>query len=253
MPRDERASGDRVGLTPSPGDPALRPILGGGDLRVLGLLAGSSNGTFLVEVRGGDGATLAVYKPREGETPLWDFPEGTLWRREIAAYELAAAAGWPDVPLTVEGDGPMGVGAIQAFVEHDPERHYFLLRRGREEAFMRVALFDAIVNNADRKAGHCLLGPDDRIWLIDHGTCFSVESKLRTVIWEFAGRAIPAPLAGEVGRVAGLLRSGPLRRRLESLLSHDEVDAATGRAEALVRSGRFPEPGPDRHVPWPPI
>ena len=253
MPGDERAPGDRLGLSVPITDEDLAGLLGGGDLRILGLLAGASNGTFLVEARAGERTALAIYKPRAGEAPLWDFPDGTLWRREIAAHEVAAALGWPDVPLTVEGTGPHGIGAVQAFVDHDPDRHYFVIRRGREETFMRVALFDAIVNNADRKGGHCLLGPDDRVWLVDHGTCFSEDPKLRTVIWDFAGDPLPEPLLHDVREAARRLSTGDLHRRLAELLSPGEADATAARARALAEAGRFPEPGPERHVPWPPI
>ena len=253
MSGDERPSGDRLRLTEAGPERGLAELLAGGGLRVVGLLEGASNGTFLVEAADGERSALAVYKPRAGEAPLWDFPEGTLWRREIAAYEVAAALGWPDVPLTVAGDGPLGPGAVQAFVEHDPAKHFFLLRRGREETFMRVAVFDAIVNNADRKGGHCLLGPDERVWLIDHGTCFSEEPKLRTVIWDWAGEPMPAWLRAEVDAAARTLRSAQLRARLVELLAPQEAEAAAARAEALAGAGRFPEPGPERHVPWPPI
>ncbi len=249
MRGEERTSGDRVGLS----GPALREALAGGNLRLLGLVAGASNGTFLAEATGEAGTTLAIYKPRRGEAPLWDFPEGTLWRREIAAFEVANALGWPDVPLTVQGDGPHGIGAVQVFVEHDPDQHYFTLRAGRAEAFMRVALFDAIVNNADRKGGHCLLGPDDRVWLVDHGTCFNVEPTMRTVVWDFAGDAVPPELLADVRAAAKTLREPPLAGRLTELLSPEEAEETAARAEALAARGRFPEPGPYRHVPWPPI
>jgi hypothetical protein len=253
---DERASGDRVGLTPAR-DEGLRRALSGGRLRLLGLLEGASNATFLAEARDpeGDRVELVVYKPQAGEAPLWDFPEGTLWRREIAAHEVAAALGWPEVnvPFTVAGEGPHGIGAVQAFVEHDPERHFFLLRKGREAIFQRVAVFDAIVNNADRKGGHTLLGPDGRVWLVDHGTCFAEEPKLRTVIWDWAGEPMPPELRASVHTAAEVLRRGPLRARLTELLSREEHEATAARAENLAASGHFPEPGPDRHVPWPPI
>jgi uncharacterized repeat protein (TIGR03843 family) len=246
---DERPPGDRVGLTAA----ADAGLLARGELRPLGLLSGASNGTFLCEASDGDRTALAVYKPRDGEAPLWDFPEGMLWRREIAAYEVSAALGWPDVPMTVAGEGPLGPGAVQAFVEHDPAKHFFLLRSGRSETFMRVALFDAIVNNADRKGGHCLLGPDDRVWVIDHGTCFSVEPKLRTVIWDWAGEPLPPELHALVRGAAERLREPDLFARLADLLTEEEAEATADRAEALARAGRFPEPGPERHVPWPPI
>ena len=156
--------------------------LEGDELELLGLLPRSSNYTFLVRVGDPDDRLLAVYKPIAGETPLWDFPEGTLGRREVAAFLVAESLGWPWVPPTVLREGPHGEGSVQLFVEFDPARHYFTMREEREDEFRRIALFDAVVNNADRKSGHCLYSTDDRIFVIDHGVCFHDEPKLRTVI-----------------------------------------------------------------------
>jgi hypothetical protein len=228
-------------------------LLRTGEVELLGLMPGASNFTFLVEVCGGGESTLAVYKPKRGEAPLWDFPDGTLCRREVAAYVLATALGWPSVPQTVLRDGPHGVGSMQVFVHADFEEHYFTLRESRAADFMPVAAFDVLANNADRKGGHCLLGPDGRIWLVDHGVCFAVEPKLRTVIWDFAGTAVPAPLLADVERVAGSLRGGPLRRELLALLAPEEVDAVAARGERLVEAGTFPRPGRGRPYPWPPV
>ncbi|MFN2589864.1 MAG: SCO1664 family protein [Actinomycetota bacterium] len=224
-----------------------------GRLNVLGLLPGASNATFLARASAGSRSAMVVYKPRAGESPLWDFPEGTLCQREVAAHVLATALGWPNVPTTVLRDGPHGVGAVQLFVRADYEEHYFTLRERRLTDFVAVAAFDVIANNADRKAGHCLLGHDDGIWLIDHGVCFSVEPKLRTVIWDFARSPVPAGLSADVSRVAAALRAGPLREDMLMLLSADEVDATADRAERLVSSGCFPAPSGRRPYPWPPV
>jgi len=224
-----------------------------GTVDLLGLMPRASNYTFLARVSDGAAQALAVYKPRRGEAPLWDFPDGTLHLREVAAFELATALGFPAVPLTVTRDGPHGPGSFQLFVPADPQEHYFTLRERRPEDFRAVAAFDVVANNADRKSGHCLLGEDGRIWLVDHGVCFNVEPKLRTVIWEFAGEPLPTEVAEAVGRVAGELRSGPLADRMRQLLSPDEVEATTRRAERLLRAGRFPEPRGGRPYPWPPI
>jgi hypothetical protein len=230
---------------------ALLDLLTNGEIRPLGLLAGATNYTFLVEVADGDRSVQAVYKPRRGERPLWDFPRGTLHLREVAAYRLADALGWPAVPATVLREGPAGAGAIQAFVDADPSEHFFTLRAERLDEFRPVAAFDVVVNNADRKSGHCLLGRDDRIWSIDHGLCFGTHAPLRSVIWEFGGEALPQDLLVDVKRVAGELRSGQLRAAMTELLTEEEVDATADRAESLVEGGVFPDPGPGRAHPWP--
>lgn len=230
---------------------ALLDLLARGEIRQLGLLADATNHTFLVEVADGDRSVRAVYKPRRGERPLWDFPRGTLHLRDVAAYRLAEALGWPDVPATVFRDGPVGAGAIQAFADADPEEHFFTLRTERLEEFRPVAVFDVVANNADRKSGHCLLGRDGTIWSIDHGLCFGIHAPLRSVIWEFAGQAIPQDLLADLRRVAGELRSGELRVTMTELLTEEEVDATADRAESLVQAGVFPHPGPGRSHPWP--
>ena len=228
-------------------------LLEHGEMRTLGLMPRASNYTFLAEVTDGDRTALAVYKPREGEAPLWDFPDGTLCRREVAAYEVARELGWPNVPATVMRDGPHGPGSVQAFVRSDPRQHFFTLRESREDDFRRVAAFDVVVNNADRKGGHCLLGEDGAIWVVDHGVCFSTEPKLRTVIWEFADDPIPRELAADLRRLSGELATGLLRQRLSGLLSRREVDACRKRADRLIEKGRFPSPGTHRPYPWPPV
>jgi hypothetical protein len=233
--------------------PEALALLTAGELRPLGLMPRASNYTFLAEVGDGTDKVLAVYKPREGESPLWDFPEGTLCNREVAAYLLAQALGWPDVPPTVLRDGPMGPGSVQLYMTVDPRQHYFTLRQVCLDAFLPIATFDVLANNADRKSGHCLRGEDGTIWVVDHGVCFSSEPKLRTVIWEFAGEPVPPKYLKDVGRVATDLRSGPLRDSLLGLLSKREIDATARRAEALVSAGRFPHPGNGRAYPWPPV
>lgn len=229
-------------------------LLADGELKVLGLMPHASNYTFLSEITRGDRTALAVYKPRAGETPLWDFPDGTLCRREVAAFVLSEALGWPDIPPTILRDGPHGPGAVQLFVRADPGEHFFTLRDGRLDAFRPVAAFDVIANNADRKGGHCLLDPaSGTIWLVDHGVCFSDQPKLRTVIWDFSGERIPKPLVGDIKRVASEVRSGPLAVAMAALLTDEEVETTARRAEALAASGRFPPPGPGRPYPWPPV
>ena len=222
-----------------------------GELEPLGLLPRSSNFTYLARVDADGEQTLAVYKPIQGESPLWDFPEGTLAAREVAAFVLAAALGWPRIPPTVLRDGPKGPGSVQLFVAFDPGEHFFTMQGARADTFRRVALFDVVANNADRKAGHCLLGEDGEVFVIDHGVCFHEEPKLRTVIWDFVDEPIPPELVGDLGSLEAALEAGELRVRLLELLSPGEVEATQARLRELLRAGRFPEPGPGRPYPWP--
>jgi hypothetical protein len=246
--RDERAL--EAGLT----DPTLPRVLVAGELEVLGLLPNASNHTFLARARRDDEEMLAVYKPRLGETPLWDFPEGTLCAREVATYVVARTLGWPNVPATVLRDGPYGIGSVQRFVPFDPEEHYFTLGDRFPAEFRRIAAFDLVVNNADRKAGHCLLGEDGRIYVVDHGVCFSEEPKLRTVIWDFIGQHLEDQLRADVGRLAGDVRGGTVHDELADLLAEEELVALAARADAVAEMDRFPDPGPARRpFPWPPI
>jgi len=234
-----------------PADEEVLDLLATGAIEVLGVLPRASNFTFLARVEGQGLEALAVYKPRDGESPLWDFPSGTLHRREVAAFVVARALGWPNVPPTLLRDGPGGPGSLQLFVEFDPDQNYFTLREERAERFRELAVFDVVVNNADRKAGHCLLGRDGRIFAIDHGTCFNIDPKLRTVVWDFVGEPIPDGLLRDVGGLAGELRAGELRLALADLLEPEEIDETARRAEGILAGGRFPSPGPGRAYPWP--
>jgi len=236
-------------------DPAVPRALLEGDMEVLGIMPNASNYTFLARCTLGQDEVLTIYKPKRGEIPLWDFPSGTLHRREVAAYEVATVLGWPNVPPTVLRDGPEGRGSAQLFVPMDPEQHFFTLGEAYPDEFRRVALFDLVVNNADRKAGHCLIGEDGRIWVIDHGVCFSDEPKLRTVIWDFIGEPLPAGGVTDLERLAAdLATAGPARQTLERLLAPAEIEATAERLAAVLDGGVFPEPEPGtRPYPWPPI
>ena len=233
---------------------ALR-VLGTGELQPLGLMPGASNFTFLAEVCDGDTGVkaLVIYKPRSGESPLWDFPDGTLCRREVAAYVLSSSLGWPSIPPTVLRQGPHGPGSVQLFVDAEQDEHYFTLREARLDDFAPVAAFDVVANNADRKSGHCLVDAGGDLWFVDHGVCFHTEPKLRTVIWEFAGEPVPEDLRARLRTIAEELRDGPLRTAMTQLLSPAEVDAAARRARLLARSGRYPLPSSRRPYPWPPV
>lgn len=225
-------------------------VLSSGSVEIQGRMPWSSNGTYLVTVKGeGADAVVAIYKPGRAERPLWDFPDG-LYRREIAAYRLSEALGWSFVPLTIERfDAPLGPGSLQLFIDADFEQHYFtLLEDERYHGVLkRMATFDFLANNADRKAGHCLLDADDRVWGIDHGLCFHAQPKLRTVIWDFAGEAVDATDLADVER---LIDSG-LPPGLSELLHDDERRALEERARRLLRHGRMPEPRTDYPYPWP--
>jgi hypothetical protein len=223
-----------------------------------GLFRRSSNYTFLVELRGGCGppkSVLAVYKPARGEAPLWDFPAGTLYRREVAAYLLARHLGWPRVPPTVVREqAPHGVGALQLFVDARPELHHRASGGRRDPAWMDIAVFDVLTNNADRKAGHCLTDAQGRVWIIDHGLTFHVEPKLRTVIWDFAGRPLPPRLRPALERVANSLQGGELAHALAELIDRGELDMLRQRVDTILKpTWRMPHPTSAWSVPWPPV
>jgi uncharacterized repeat protein (TIGR03843 family) len=232
-------------------------LLAKGDLDVQGMLPWSSNYTLLATVRADGLQGLAVYKPRRGERPLWDFPRGTLCQREVAAYLLSESLGWSLVPPTVLRDGPYGVGSVQLFIDADQEAHLFTMQKegGYEAAIERLAAFDVVANNADRKSGHCLKGNDGRLWAIDHGICFHAELKLRTVLWDFAGQPLQPETLADLRELCERLKNkdDAATQMFESLLAADELRALRRRLDRLVDSRRHPDPGPGRNVPWPPV
>ena len=231
----------------------LLPLLQEGEIRSAKLMPWGSNYTFLVNIQGGGGEVCeAIYKPQSGERPLGDFPQGTLYKREYATYVVSKALGWLSVPPTVIREGPHGVGSVQLYIESEPEANYFTLRDEHAEEFRRVAAFDCLINNADRKVGHCLMGLDGRIWLIDHGLAFHSVFKLRTVIWDFCGDPIPESLLeGLEGLVSNLASTDGLAKELSKALSEEELEALAYRARVLLENPVLPNPGPYRNVPWP--
>lgn len=227
------------------------------------MLSWSSNYAFLARVCDEPLELGAVYKPERGERPLWDFPQGTLCRREQAAFIVSEAIGWHIIPPTVLRDAQHGPGSVQLFIDHDPERHYFTIEGDEtlRPQLQRIVLLDILINNADRKAGHVLIQQDKeagepaRLWGIDHGICFHVDPKLRTVIWEFGGTAIPIELRREMETFRERLgdESSELNAELTKLLSPNEIEALQRRLDRLISRATFPQPGAGRHYPWPPV
>jgi uncharacterized repeat protein (TIGR03843 family) len=207
---------------------------------------------MVVVVQPGD--LLAVWKPTRGERPLFDFPIGTLSRREVAAYLVSEALGWGIVPPTILRDGPFGEGSLQRFVEVDPAADVVALLRAADPRLRRVALFDAIVNNTDRKGGHLLPIPGGHVHAVDHGVTFSVEPKLRTLLWAWEGEPFDAPERAGLARIAAALDPGELGPALRELLAEREVEATAARVASLLEDGVFPGPNPDwPAIPWPPF
>jgi uncharacterized repeat protein (TIGR03843 family) len=228
----------------------LQTAFNHGELELKGQFMLGSNYTFLVDVHYQNDTYPAVYKPTRGEQPLWDFEENTLALREVAAYIVSEALGFYIVPFTaLREDGPYGAGSLQQFIEHDPDYHYFSFTPEDKLLLKPVALFDLLVNNADRKGSHVFFEKDThKLFAIDHGICFHEEDKLRTVLWDFAGQKIPDEL------LARLSLSPSLLADLQSYLSPREISALRARADSILKSGVFPrQPRDRRALPWPPL
>ena len=227
------------------------------EIELEGLIPWSSNYTFLATLDWNSDQILAVYKPCGGERPLWDFPEGTLCHREFASYLISQVLGWPNIPPTVLREGPHGQGSVQLFIDAEYEAHYFNMRgiSALNAEFKQIALFDYIVNNADRKGGHCLKDKDGRLWAIDHGLTFHPQFKLRTVIWEFCDEAIPLSLLDDLTHLQRQLSSetAELWQIMMQFVSSREIAALKKRVDRLVSTGHFPPMHAGRNVPYPPI
>jgi hypothetical protein len=247
---DSQGQGLALALAPE----RILRLLSEGQIEIEGLIPWSSNATLLVTIHDDEFSTLGVYKPQRGERPLWDFAYGTLGMREVAAYLVSEALNWGFVPPTVLRQGPRGLGSIQLFIYAPDDAHFFAVQDDSRyiEDLQRLAAFDVVVNNADRKAGHCLIDEKGRLWAIDNALTFHQEPKLRTVIWDFAGQPLPETVLTDLKQLQpGLAEGSSLSGALEQLLSHGELAALRRRLERLICTGRFPEPGPGRSVPWP--
>ncbi|MGB3954739.1 MAG: SCO1664 family protein [Brooklawnia sp.] len=235
---------------PSPQPPFGRELelLAGAELGIIGRVAESSNLTFAVELRDGDDYAWAIYKPMAGERELWDFEPG-LHARERAAFLLSEWLGWHLVPPTVvRADGPAGIGSLQWYIEADAE-HYFTLIAGHPEShdqLLRIAVFDLVTNNTDRKSGHVLRDAEGRLWAIDHGLCFAAEPKLRTVIWDFAGEVVDDDLLADLRPLAN---SVPCE--VAELLTLREVEMLRRRVQQLLDRPVLPTETSPYQYPWP--
>jgi uncharacterized repeat protein (TIGR03843 family) len=229
-------------------------LLTAGELTIEGRLVDASNATFYCGVCADGLAAGCVYKPVAGERALWDFPDGTLAERELAAYQVSAATGWGIVPPTVYRDGPLGPGMVQLWIAEDESVDVaLLLRRADNDALRRIAILDAVINNADRKGGHLLPVPGGHIHGVDHGVSFHVEDKLRTVLWQWAGKPLPPDCRDVLVRLRANL-DGELGQTLQQLLTVREVRRTRRRVDALLSGGRHPRPSGDwPPVPWPPF
>ena len=230
-------------------------LLTHGELEIAGRLAEASNATLYCTISRDETTAACVYKPVAGERPLWDFPHGTLAGRELAAYELSRASGWDVVPPTVYRDGPFGPGMCQLWIDADPEVDLIALARDSKHAGLRsMAVFDAVINNADRKIGHLLPAPGGHLYGCDHGVCFAEEYKLRTVLWQWRGDPLTGAAVATLEGLRDQFRTGRLTETLATWVSEREVRATRMRVEALLRHKVHPYPPEDwPAVPWPPI
>jgi hypothetical protein len=249
----EQPAGPDEHLRPPADDDEARTLLRDGEIDLEGRMLDASNVTLFGTIRAGEVAAECVYKPVAGERPLWDFPDGTLAGREVSAYLVSEATGWRVVPPTVLRDGPFGPGMVQLWVDVDPEVDLAAFVRRDLPALRRMAVFDAVVNNADRKGGHILPTPDGHVHGVDHGICFSIEPKLRTLLWRWAGKPLPAEAVAVLERLTDDLL-GDLGEQLHEHLTRREVRRTQQRVAELLRTRVHPEPSGDwPALPWPPF
>ena len=232
---------------------AALDLLATGEIDVQGRMIDASNATLYCAISGNGLEAACVYKPVAGERPLWDFPDGTLAAREVAAFAVSAATGWDLVPPTVLRDGPYGPGMVQLWIDTDETVDLGELARSDHPDLARMVVLDAVINNADRKGGHLLPTEQGQVFGIDHGVCFSVEDKLRTLLWQWRGDPLPEAARETLEELRADLDS-TLGTALRTLLDRREVRATTRRVDRLLREGTYPLPSGDwPAVPWPPF
>ncbi len=236
---------------------ALITALHNGAIELEGQFLNSSNYTFLCKLTHETNLYRIVYKPRKGEQPLWDFPVGTLTKREAAAFLVSEWLGWSLVPACLyrTRKTPLGAGSVQIYMEHDLEQHYFNFTESQKHSLQPLALFDLIINNADRKGGHIFFDEKQHLWAIDHGLCFHVENKLRTVIWDFAGMEIPPVLLQSMRQfIHGMSPDNNRYEALAGLIRVSEIRAMLKRCEHILDHPHYIFPPTDRRpYPWPPV
>lgn len=228
-------------------------LLESGEITVEGRLVDASNATLFVSISAGDASTKAIYKPVAGERPLWDFPDGNLANRERAAFLIDRALGFNHVPETILRDGPFGIGMVQQWIDIDEEIHLEDFFRTDEPQLREVALFDAVINNTDRKIGHLIPDKGGHLYICDHGVTFHEEDKLRTVLWQWAGERLTTHEISILESLSSFLESQEASE-LQRLLTPDEISALRSRIAKLISTSLFPEPNPEwPHIPWPPF
>jgi uncharacterized repeat protein (TIGR03843 family) len=249
-----QAGDESQGRAPVIGEDGAIELLAEGELSIEGRLVEASNATLYCTIAAGDQQAACVYKPVAGERPLWDFPHGTLAGRELSAYLVSRASGWNVVPPTVYRDGPLGPGMCQLWIDTDPAIDLVAMARGKSRSLRSMAVFDAVINNADRKIGHLLPAPNGHLFGCDHGVCFAEEYKLRTVLWQWRGDKLTARDVRALERLTDAITDGDLLAELGQWLTEDEVDATRQRVELLLEHRVHPYPPDDwPAVPWPPI
>ena len=249
----ERPADPAAGLRAPADDAEARALLLDGEIDLEGRMLDASNVTLVGYIRTGELEAECVYKPVAGERPLWDFPDGTLAGREVSAALVSEATGWRVVPPTVLRDGPFGPGMVQLWVDGDPDVDLAAFVRSDDPGLRRMAVFDAVVNNADRKGGHIIPTSDGHVYGVDHGICFSVDPKLRTLLWRWAGQPLPDDALEVLEKLTGDLM-GDLGEELHQHLTRREVRRTQQRVAELLRTGRYPQPSGDwPALPWPPF
>lgn len=235
-------------------DLSLNPILEQGDFLEIKEIYDGTNRVFDVLIGTPKNNIRAIYKPKSGEAPLYDFPSGTLYKREHASYLISEELSWSIVPTTTIRNGPYGIGSVQEYIDHDFNSTYITLKKKYEYRLKEFAVFDIVTNNADRKGTHFLLDQNDQIWGIDHGLTFSTDYKLRTVVWDFIGDSIPENIIRDLKRLETQISpENILFSKVNQLINRDEFLALKDRVSLLISLQVFPFPGSGRNVPWPPF